>query len=311
MTTREHDVRLADGRTLRVQDSGATEAPTVVFFHGTPGCGLLHDRWLAAAAAAGLRLLAYDRPGYGGSTPQPDRTVADAAADVAALADQLQVGRFAVWGASGGGPHALACAALLPDRVVAAAVAASPAPYDAPGLDWFAGLAELHVQRFKLALAGREALQPVLAQSAQALLAADPAQLIALSGPVLSPPDRAVFDTDLAAFLLAVFRDGLAAGAEGWVEDDLAFVAAWGVALDKVRVPVAAWHGGQDLDVPATHGRWLAGAIPGAELRLLPDDGHVSLIFAREREVVGWLAEQLRRAAEQTTVAHDPAASGA
>jgi pimeloyl-ACP methyl ester carboxylesterase len=185
MTTREHDVRLADGRTLRIQDSGATEAPTVVFCHGTPGCGLLHDRWLAAAAAVGLRLLAYDRPGYGGSPPQPDRSVADAAADVAALADQLQVDRFAVWGASGGGPHALACAALLPDRVVAAAVAPSPAPYDAPGLDWFAGMAETNIQRFKLALAGRDALQPLLAQLAQAFVAADPAQLIALSGPVL------------------------------------------------------------------------------------------------------------------------------
>jgi pimeloyl-ACP methyl ester carboxylesterase len=228
-------VRLADGRTLRIQDSGVTEAPTVVFFHGTPGSRLLHDRWLAAAAAAGLRLLAYDRPGYGGSSPQPDRSVADAAADVAAIADQLQVRRFAVWGASGGGPHALACAALLPDRVVAAAVAPSPAPYDASGLDWFAGMAETDVQRFKLALAGRDALQPLLAQLAQAFVAADPAQLIALSGPMLSPPDRAVFDTDLAAFLLAVFREGLAAGAEGWVEDLLAFVAPWGVELGSVR----------------------------------------------------------------------------
>jgi pimeloyl-ACP methyl ester carboxylesterase len=295
MTTREHEVRLADGRTLRVQDAGATDDPAAVFFHGTPGSWLLHDRWLAAAAAAGLRLLAYDRPGYGGSTPKPDRTVANAAADVAAIADQLQVGRFAVWGASGGGPHALACAALLPDRVVAAAAASSPAPYDASGLDWFAGMPEMDVQRFKLALAGRDALQPLLGQLAQAFTAADPAQLIALSGPVLSPPDRAVFDTDLAAFLLAVFREGLAAGAEGWVEDLLGFVAPWGVELGSVRVPVAVWHGEQDVRVPVAHGRWLAGAIPGAALRLLPDDGHLSLIFGREREVVGSLAEQLHR----------------
>ena len=295
MTTRDHDVRLADGRTLRIQDSGATQAPAVVFCHGTPGSRLLHERSLAAAADAGLRLLAYDRPGCGGSTRQPDRTVADAAADVSAIADQLQLGRFAVWGASGGGPHALACAALLADRVVAAAVVASPAPYDAPGLDWFAGMAERNVQRFKLALAGRGAMQPVLGQSAQAFVAADPAQSIALFDPLLSPPDRAVLDTKLAGFQLAVFREAFAAGVEGWIEDDLAFVAPWGFDLGSLRVPMAVWHGEQDLAVPAAHGRWLAGAIPGAGLRLLADDGHLSLIFGREREVVGWLAEQLHR----------------
>ena len=111
------------------------------------------------------------------------------------------------------------------------------------------------VQRFKLALAGRDALQPLLAQLAATFTAADPAQLIALSGPVLSPPDRAVFDPDLATFNLAVFRQGLAAGTEGWVEDDLAFVAPWRVELGGVRVPVAVWHGEQDLGVPATHSR--------------------------------------------------------
>lgn len=154
VTTRQRDVRLPDGRVLRVQDSGATEAPAVVFFHGTPGSRLLHESWLAAAASAGLRLLAYDRPGYGGSTSEPDRTVADAAADTAAVVDQLQVDRFAVWGASGGGPHALVCAALLPDRVVAAAAAPAAAPYDAAGLDWFAGMSERSALRFKLACAG-------------------------------------------------------------------------------------------------------------------------------------------------------------
>jgi pimeloyl-ACP methyl ester carboxylesterase len=295
MTTRDDDVRLADGRLLRIQDAGATEAPTVVFCHGTPGSRLLHDHWLNAAAAAGLRLLAYDRPGCGGATAQPDRTVADAAVDVAALADQLQLERFAVWGVSGGGPHALACAALLADRVVAAAVVASPAPYDAPGLDWFAGMADRNVQRLTLALAGRDAMQPVLAQSAQALVGADPVQLIALSGPLLSPPDQAVLDTELAAFQLAVFREAFAAGVEGWVEDDLALVAPWGVELGRVRVPVAVWHGEQDVAVPVAHGRWLARAIPEAELRLLPDHGHISLIYGRESEVVGWLAERLRR----------------
>ena len=160
MTTREQDVRLADGRVLRVLDTGPADGHAVLVCHGTPASRRLHDGWVTAAADAGLRLISYDRPG---------RTIADTASDVAAIADDLGLDRFAVWGPSAGGPHALTCAALLADRVVAAAVVASYAPYNAPGLDFFAGMSEGGTQLLKLATAGRDALQQVLPQAAEAV----------------------------------------------------------------------------------------------------------------------------------------------
>jgi pimeloyl-ACP methyl ester carboxylesterase len=250
---------------------------------------------VTAARDAGLRLLSYDRPGYGGSTPQPGRTMADTATDVAAIADALGVDRFALWGTSGGGPQALASAALLTDdRLVAAAVLASYAPYEASGLDFFAGMSEGGSQLLKLATAGREVLQQVLAQLAEAVRVGTPEQWVAQMSPMVSPPDQAVFDAELAAAILADWREGLTPGVEGWVDDYLALLAPWGIDLARVRVPVRLWFGEQDWSMPAAHGRWLADAIPGAELRLLPDEGHFSLIFRRYWEVIDWLADQLR-----------------
>jgi pimeloyl-ACP methyl ester carboxylesterase len=295
MTTREADLQLADGRVLRILDTGPADGPAVVVCHGTPASRLLHDSWLDAAADAGLRLVCYDRPGYGRSSPQPERTIADTASDVGVLADQLGVDRFAVWGSSGGGAHALACAALLADRVVAAAVVTSFAPYAAAGLDWFAGMAEGATVNPRLALAGREVLEPAAAQFVEAVKAIDASQLIAVFDPMLSPSDRAVFDPKLAAAVLVDWREGLAPGGEGFVEDYLAIMAPWGVDLGGVQVPVTLWWGEQDRVIPAAHGRWLAGAIPGAELRLFPEDGHFSLQFGRDREVIGWLVGLLRR----------------
>jgi pimeloyl-ACP methyl ester carboxylesterase len=271
MTT--HDMRLADGRMLRTQDSGAADGQPVFLLHDGLGSRLVHPSVPASATDASLRLLSYDRPGFGGSTPQPGRTVADAAADVAAIADQLQVDRFAVWGTAGGGPFALACAARLPDRVVAAVAASPLAPYDAPGLDWFTGMADDVARLHTLALAGRDPLQPALAQLAETLTATSLAGFIELVSPTLPPPDQAIVDTDAASHLLANLREGLAQGAEGAIEDELAVVAPWGVDLASVRMPVSLWSGEQDTDTPPAHARWLATAIPSAELRLFPDEG--------------------------------------
>jgi pimeloyl-ACP methyl ester carboxylesterase len=295
MTTRDHQVRLADGRILRTRDSGTADGQLVVVFHDGLGSRLVADPVAAVATHAGLRLVSYDRPGFGGSTAQPGRRVADAAADVTAIADRLGVDRFAVWGTSGGGPFALACAALLPDRVVAAALASPLAPPDAPGLGWSAGMAEQVAQLHRLAATGRDGLQPALTQLAETLTATSLAGFVELVSPTLSPPDQAILTSDTAAHLLANLREGLAPGPEGAIEDELAVVAPWGIDLAGVRVPVRLWSGAQDTDTPPAHARWLASVIPGASLRELPDEGHLSLIHGRHHEIVDWLAEQLGR----------------
>jgi alpha/beta hydrolase fold len=213
MTTRDDDVRLADGRLLRrIQDTGATEAPTVVFCHGTPGSRLLHDHWLNAAAAAGLRLLAYDRPGCGGATAQPDRTVADAAADVAALAGQLQLERFAVWGSPAAAPMPWPVRPCWPTGWWRPRSSRRRRPTTLQGwtgsLAWLTGMSSASRWRWP---AGTRCNR-CWPSRPRRWWGADPAQLIALSGPLLSPPDQAVLDSELAAFQLAVFREAFAAG---------------------------------------------------------------------------------------------------
>jgi pimeloyl-ACP methyl ester carboxylesterase len=289
-TPRDHDLQLADGRVLRYQIAGTAHGDAVFLLHGALGSRLVHHS--LSAADAGIRLVSYDRPGYGGSTPHPG-PVAAAAADVAAIADQLGVDRLAVWGTSGGGPFALACAALLPDRVAAAAAVAPLAPCQAPALDWFAGMADDVAQMHHLAVAGRDALQQAMPELAEVLTSAELARFVEFSSPTLPAPDQAILKSDAAAYLFANLREGLSPGAEGGIEDELALVAPWGVDLAGVRVPVSLWSGEQDTDTPAGHARWLATAIPGAELRLFPEEGHLSLVYRREREVLDWLAQQL------------------
>ena len=263
----------------------------MLYQHGTPGCGLLYRRVLEDAARHGIRLLGYDRPGYGGSSRHLGRTVADVAHDVEAIADALGLDRLATWGISGGGPHALACAALLPGRVVAAASLASPAPYDAEGIDWLAGMGDANVVEFDAALGGETALRPMLEQEAAAFLAGGPEGLRDGMASLLSDVDAAVLDDELAEHLYDSMAAGLAPGIHGWLDDDLAFVMPWQVDLGTISTPVLVRQGREDRFVPPGHADWLAARVPGAELRLTAEDGHLTLYERRIPEVHAWLLE--------------------
>ncbi len=251
-----------------------------VLHHGTPGARADYQPFIDAATQRGLRFVSYTRPGYGGSTRQPGRSVADCAADTAAIIDRLGADHFVTAGWSGGGPHALACAALLPDRVRAAATIAGVAPFDADGLDFLAGMAEENVREFGAAVRGPEALEPSLTAFASDFVSVTGAEIIEAFGGLVSDVDKAALTGDLGDFLAANIREALRNGIGGWLDDDLAFVRDWGFPLASIGVPVAVWQGPHDRMVPFAHGRWLASHIPGVRAHLEPEHGHLSLAVA-------------------------------
>jgi pimeloyl-ACP methyl ester carboxylesterase len=284
-----HSVNAGDGRTLNVAEGGAADGKPVFALHGTPGSILLYPPHVDDAKAKGIRLISYDRPGYGMSSPHPGRKVADAAGDVSAIADSLGLERFAVWGLSGGGPHSLACAALIPKRVVAAASLASPAPHGAEGLDWLAGQGDDNVAEFSAAMAGPLALEEYLGPLREQILAAKPADILVIMDSLLPPPDKAALDGELGGYLTSNMQEGIRPGIEGVREDDLAFVHDWGFDPGDIRIPFLLWQGRHDKMVPYSHGQWLAAHMGGAEARLLPDDGHLTLFRNRVSETHDWL----------------------
>ena len=286
---KEEDLVLGDGRTLHYYDwkPGFSEPELTVFWHhGTPNIGMPPAPLFAASVEMGIRWIGYDRPGYGGSTARSGRDVASCADDVARIADQLGVERFAVMGHSGGGPHALACAALLPKRVLAAVGIAGLAPFDAAGLDWFAGMAPSGAASLRAAVQGHAAKVHHEAHSAARSQECDralftPADWAALSGP------WSWFDS--------VVGPAMASGQEGLIDDDLAYVAPWGCDCARIVRPVLLVHGMQDRVVPAAHGQWLARACHSAELWLQPDDGHISVLNGAVA-ALAWLREHGRPA---------------
>jgi pimeloyl-ACP methyl ester carboxylesterase len=286
-------VDLPDGRKLALHEGGDPDGAAVVIHHGTPGSGLLYDRHLELATEQGIRLIGYDRAGYGKSSRAPGRRVVDVVADIEAVADALELERFATWGISGGGPHALACAARCGDRLAAVASLAAVAPYQADGLDWLDGMGEENHVEFGAALRGESELRAYLEHERETLESVTPEQLVSAFESLLGAADAAVLTGEFAAFMLAAFAHGLEGGVDGWLDDDLAFTVPWGFELGEIDRPVLLLHGADDRFVPIAHGEWLAARIPAAEARFDEADGHLTLVERRVREAHEWLLERL------------------
>lgn len=280
-------VRLGDGRVLDVLTADPIGGVPLVFHIGTPAGAAIYQPLVDAARARGFRMVHYSRPGYGSSTARAGRSVADAAQDVAAVLDAIGADRFATIGFSGGGPHGLACAALLPGRCLAAASVSGLAPYGVADLDWFAGMEQDNREEFSLAIAGGPGhtlrLESQVSEVA-ALLARSP-DAAALSDPATA--DIAAFKQ----FLATSFGRALQNGIQGWRDDDLAFTRAWGFDPAVISCPVAVWHGEQDQAVPPQHGRWLAAHIPNVRAHFDPERGHGDLFRLHVREIVDELAD--------------------
>ena len=277
------------GRRLAVHEGGDPDGLPVIVHHGSPSSGILYDRWLDHATANGIRLIGFDRAGYGGSTRLHGRTISAVVADVETIADALGLERFATWGISGGGPHALACAALCGDRLTAAASLAGVAPWQADGLDWLAGMGEANIAEFRDVLAGEDALAPSLERERADMLAARPDELRTVLESLLGDADREVLADAVASWMDAAHRNGLRDSVDGWVDDDLAFVSHWGFEPGDISRPVLILQGGDDRFVPRSHGEWLASHVPGAEAWIDDADGHLTLIERRIPEVHEWL----------------------
>ena len=291
----ERVVRTPDGRTLAVEDAGDPAGRVVLAHLGTPDSRHLYGPWVADAVGRGLRLICYDRPGYGGSTPQPGRSIADCVSDVRAICAALEIDRLAMWGWSGGGAHVLACAALLPDLVAAAASLAGNAPYGAAGLDYFAGMSQDDADETRLMLTDPEAARANVDKDREGLLAASASEMAQGFASMSAPVDAAVLqgDGEMAAWLAYAIHDGLAPGSQGWWDDNRAHLDPWGFELADITVPVLLLHGRQDNFVPFGHGQWLATHIPGVEARLLDDDGHLTVAEHHIGDVHSWLSQRL------------------
>lgn len=285
--TRTHVMETPRGEVV-VEDTGPRDGFAVVVHPGTPGSRLLFEAGAEVAARFGLRLVSFDRPGYGSRAAAPGRTVADSAMETGVVADRLGLGRFAVWGFSGGGPYALACAAVMPERTVAACVFASPAPYAPEEFDYAEGWSREAREELERYFSDPVTARENWRRDAVSMLetCSDPQGWLARWG------DRAERDEahsrEVAEYLAADVRESLGNGDQGWWDDWVALIEPWGFDLTGIRVPVRLWHGTRDRNMPAVHGRRLARLVPGIEA-CFPDEDHTTIEDDHRHEAYEWL----------------------
>jgi pimeloyl-ACP methyl ester carboxylesterase len=272
-------VTVQDGqRTLSFAEWGDPAGFPVFSLHGTPGSRFNRHYDESVYAEVGARVITYDRPGYGGSDRHRGRRVLDCVEDVVALADSLGIEEFAVIGGSGGGPHALAVTARVPERVTRATCVVGVAPYDAEGLDYFEGMDPANVRELQWALKGEDVLAPELEREAAETLervATDPSKVIGDEFE-LSDSDRAeLARTERHDIIRQSTSEAFRNGVWGWVDDDLCFLRPWGFDLAEIRVPIRVSYGMTDVLVPRGHGEWLARHVPDAEVVVEEAQGHI------------------------------------
>jgi pimeloyl-ACP methyl ester carboxylesterase len=283
-------VRSADRkRWLAIAQRGNIDGGKPVFLlHGTPGSRVGPLPRQPLLYRLGVRLITYDRPGYGESDRHEGRRVSDVASDVAVIADHLGLDRFAVVGRSGGGPHALACAALMPDRVTKAAVLVSLAPREAEGLDWFDGMTEGNIAEYMTAMQGRGRLAARL-EPAALEIRNDPVRLMNDLYDELTEADRRVVaDTGIRTMLLKNYAEALRTSPDGWIDDAMAFCSPWGFDPADITVPTVLWHGEDDVFSPVSHSRWLAARIPTAKMTIQRGAAHFHALHVLP-DLLPWL----------------------
>lgn len=286
-----HVVKAPDGRRLSVDSLGDPWGKPVFLCHGTPGVGRGPRPRGIVLHRLGIRLISYDRPGYPGSERNPDRIVADAAEDVAAIADYFGIDRFSVVGRSGGAPHALACAAILNERVICAAIMSSLAPYDAAGLDWSAGMTEFNVTAYRNARADLVTLMATLNEQA-GQVRGNPQGLLKQLWPELVSGDKDVIgDISLRQIIAQVHADALRETADGWIDDVVALSRPWGFDVSDITAPVKLWHGRNDVFSPVSHAYWLSQRIPHAVLKIEEAQAHFGSVEILVN-ILRWVAEQ-------------------
>lgn len=283
---RTYQVPTSEGRELEVLVTGPPDGVPLVFHHGTPQAAVPNPPLERPAAERGLRVVSYSRPGYGQSTPRAHTgfaTIADDAGDTAGVLDFLGLDTFLTMGWSGGGPRALACAALLPDRCRAATCGVGVAPPDAEGLELLAGMGPENVAEFGAAFAGRDALAAWLERYGVPMFGLSADDVVEGFGGLLPEVDKAAMTGELAEVMAAALRHAGRQGIVGWLEDDLALTRPWGFDIEAMTVPVSVWQGTEDLMVPFAHAQWLAAHVAGARAHLVEGEGHISLLMQMDR----------------------------